>query len=310
MSADWSRPRMQRQELGPVLHDVGHTIYSAAEDLLLADTNEYGLELTPPTNLKELAAFGGVLMEAVDYCATDVVAEVPSDLMDDFISAQSQITVMSGGKALPRELTFSYRFRGALDEGLESGVVAPLQLYRTLKLAEDGRILHLAGAEEPPEFELEFEASDIARRITTVEFQTMLHQLAMGPNGSLGTSANRLRELRAEDRTTFAVVAKYGWERSFVLDEQRNITGLTPNLLAYIRREQTANRAAHSSRADSGGCPVRHATYKKLGDTAQQYFEQLGTPDARPRFEGESLITRASRFVSSTLLRSIEGAAA
>lgn len=300
----WSRPRLQRQELGPVLHDIGHTIYDAAEDMLLADDNEYGFTLTAPHNLNQLATFGETLAGAVNICTTDILKTVPSHLMDEFIGNQKQLVVINDtGMRGFRELVFSYDFRGALDEGLDSGVVSPLQLYRTVKLFEDRRILELPGE---PNFTIEFEPTDVLQRIASTEFQTMLHQLATGTNGSLGTASNRAREIRDENRTTFALISKYGWGKSFMTDETGTVVGFTPDFLAHVRHNKTTDRVTWSARSDSGGCPVRHATYKKLGDTAQEYFDVLGTPDARPRAEGESLITRASRFVTTTLLKSIE----
>lgn len=297
-TAGWNRARIQRQELGPMMHDLGHTVFNASE-LRMANG-----ELTPPrpVDSPSLAEFAGVCVEFVVGAAAEAeIRDGKHQILDDFIQSNAHRHSVGRDNML-RSLTHYEDLQSVLREGIESGIVSPLQLYRVVKLAEG----------DPRSFKLDIDAEEAAERIVSDEFQTMLHQLASSSNGALGATSNKPYTLREEPRggdfDMFNTFSRNNVQSNFAFDTNKTVTGFSRGYLDYKKKYDAAKRKADETLAGSGGCPVRHATYAKLGGIAQQYFEQLGTPDARPRFEGESLVARSSRFVSVALLKSLEGA--
>lgn len=293
MSAAWSRPRLQRQELGPMLHDLGHVLYDQAEEAILRD----GIQ-PEPVDLETLVKFGSECVDTVlkiaEYTTHQAIVKTQA-LLDD----TSHIEDVDEGLSQLIRVTHLSGARDVLNEGLMSGVVIPLQLYRTMRLAEDGAGEHTA-----------ISAVDAADRITSPSFQTMLHQLAVGNNGSLGVGAASATYLGSpRESGSLRVFREMGPQQAiFEFDDVGKAEAFTTTFLAIkkeIRRRETQGA---SLSWQTGGCPVRHTDFPVLGEHAQNYFDAIGQDG--PRNQGESLITRASRFVSAALLKSTEGAQA
>lgn len=294
----WSRPLLQRRELGPMMHDLGHTILDIAQEHVLAE----GISLRP-TNPEKLAQFGsaciGLLRSIHLKEATSGEARRDSShaAIQDLISSNRR-TVPIKDTTEVQNLTYYDGLYKVVDEGLSSGVVSPLQLYRTVKIVESDR------RPRPFRGNPQIRAGEAAKRIMSDGFQTMLHQLATNPNTVLGGPSASAEYLRTSSpEIGFGTVREYGLDQTFLRNRRGKVVGFTPEYLAFQKEKKQELR----QRGLSGGCPVRHADFPVLGERAKAYFEDLGRPDGQPQNQGESLITRASRFVCTALYFSTKG---
>lgn len=297
----WSRARMQRRELGPVLHDLGHQIYDLAEERLPGDT----LLLKPPVDGVSLSEFAA---DSVSY-----IKKIGLELSDELqpSSYNGLKKVVAANNPAPKEhigvlgtrTTFFPDASEVLKEALVSGVIIPLQLYRTIKLAECD---YASGLEVPPSIrrKLNVTPDDLLEQLCSERFDTMLHQLALGTNGSVGSAAVSSYELRQVGTTALpTVILGHGLVASFEY-EAGFVSGFSQSFLDHNK-----DYKYKVEYIESGGCPVRHATFPALGEIATQHFADLGTPDAQPRNQGQSLITRANLFLVAALEQAMKDAA-
>lgn len=295
----FNRPLLQRRELGPMLHDLGHRIYDEAEVHVV----EYGIGPTP-SDLGRLALFA--------EAALSITGGIVQAVQGDRANAPVDALIKENHYELAQHLTHSGSLAGVLQEGIGSGVISPLQLYRTVKLFE----MQYANLQHdlPTLHRPEIDAREAIERIESPEFQHMLHVLARGHNGSLGTSANTARSFRSDffgsehNPHTFKGLVDFGLLSSFVVNKAGQVTGLTDKFLGYQKAQKHYERNTFSGNglSDSGGCPVRYAEFPVVGDHAQDYLRGIGVESGQPRYQGESLITRASRFVVVALRTSLE----
>lgn len=299
MSTEWSRARLQRRDLGPMIHDIGYEIYDNAESMML----EQGVG-APPTNTAELVAFADRQLVFVHAALKQVTNSRRAARIDTFIQRNHNRSRMSSGAL--QSLTHVGTFKGVMTEGLTTGIVAPLQLFRTVEIVERAQ-----DGDRDMGLPIAIDAAKAAGRIASNEFQTMLHQLGRMTNGALGSTSTSTRSLGVEpDMTgmgTFGIFKKHGLMDSFTLQEGGVVAGLSPDLLNYARLRKSHLRQSGERLSETSGCPVRYAEFPVLGPSAEYYFENFGGPDAQPRFQGESLISRGSRFVCAALRVSIEG---
>lgn len=306
MSTEWNRPRMQRHELGPIMHDLGHDVYDDMEQRLPHDPIQ-----PAPVDMPTLLSFANICVVR----ATDAVSRLPVEKVQEL---DRLITEKHRSPHDTQELTYYNNVREVLYEGMATGVVSPLELYQTIKIAEtqqaDGR--YDMGS-------LSIDPQDAATRIQTEGFQVMLDQLARGYNGSMGSAASDMAglinlnilsnfdailppETVNNHLRSFKSVMILGIENAFKI-EAGQVTGFSDLFLHALKERKSVERNSGKFLAASGGCPVRHAEFPVLGEYARRHFAAVGDPEEGPRNQGESLITRASRFVSAALLRSTEG---
>lgn len=290
----WGRPRLQRQELGPMLHDLGHTVYDLAE----VKAQETSL-LYRPVDYEDLAIFAGrcidMTMDAIEILEQDATHKSVEDFLDD-----SRSIPRADGSEYKDILTYGGSLRPVLKEGIDSGIVSPLQLYKVINDCEN---VMIQGELRPGSLDVEV----MTERIGSPIFQAMLHQLAIGHNGSLGDAASNPNKLSPSSPELFHSFDQYGSAlKAFAYDNDGRVIGYKPDFLAFQKQAKHKERKQGGAYglSQSGGCPVRHANFPALGPRAQAYFEALGRPDAQPQKQGESLITRASRFVCTALLKS------
>lgn len=296
----WSRPKMQRQELGPMLHDLGHVILDTAERRIMDEV----VFLHQPDDSPGLEKFAETCIGFVaGVVAENEIRDGKHQIIDDLIQSNNRKHSVDDSNLL-RSLTHYDDLSTVLREGIESGIVSPLQLYRVVKLVEG----------DPMTPKIDVSAEEAAERIVSDSFQTMLHQQAASSNGALGAASNKPYTLREEPRdvnfVTFNTISHKDIRENFAFDENGVVIGFSRAYLDYKKQYDAAKRKANESLTGSGGCPVRHTNFPALGEQAKAYFEVIGTPDGQPRNQGESLVARASRFVSAALLMSVEGAQA
>lgn len=297
----WSRPRLQRRDLGPMIHDIGYQIYDAAEVMV----EQEGIS-PRPTNTVELVTFAGRSVDFVLRALTEgdisKQAEPIDRLIDRFHNSRKTKTGANDS------LTHGNSFDNVMREGLRTGVIAPLQLFRTVKIVEE----YVQGGRKSLTRSLAIDADEAGERIASDEFQTMLHQLGMMTNGALGVASTETAHLKGEGDPSvllsFAAIDHFGIVDSFDLDEASVVTGFNEAFLRTQKARKSQLRNTGTRLGDTGGCPVRHAEFPTLGEYATPYFQALDTPDAQPRNQGESLISRGARFVCAALVKSAEGA--
>lgn len=299
---DWSRPQLQRQELGPMLYDYGLAVYDQVEAVL---TEPY---FKPPkvTNHTQVHYFLKKMTDTLRVMDEPDVLDPdnPRRMITDFVGENSQH--MRNDRLVG--LTTLHP-SVIIDEGLMSGVVTPVNFALHLHNLETTR--HVRDVERyanqayvPPEV-LRIDANDMADRIDSPEFRMMLRQLAHAPNGFLGrmstdtdSSDSGYIHPRFSCFVTFSY--RYGPEVSpFVFDQAGRVIGFGDDFLAFKKDRLHEYNKVHF--AGSGGCPVRHTDFKIIGEAATKYFKQLGHEDGRPVETGESLIDRGARLASTAL---------
>lgn len=296
MSAEgWSRPKMQRQELGPILHDFGHQVYDQAEASLL---DEIAREQTPePTSFHDLA-------HLVDM-TTGHFRKAQHDLVDaNLDSAVREVNFSSGDLNKP---VLTIGLESTLEEGFVSGVLMPLQLYRLIRIKETCSAEKLdqgVYVDLPP-----VDTAELIARLSEGNFQQMLQQLAIGKNGSLGGTSTKLHTLVSPDpRDGSTILMDIGYRHLFTIDEDGKVSGFTDRVLEEQKQAKTFSRKQHLKAEESGGCPVRHASFPVVGEVATKYLVRAGQEDGQPRNQGESLVLRGNRFLI-TLLQATMGQA-
>lgn len=290
MSTKWSRPALQRQEVGPMLHDFGHEIYDRAEATALTEVG---------TNyLKQPGDFNGLAMFAHQSSAI-----IRSFLDDESITGPicKAMRPLAEPVGPHNNRLFTIRFEEALMEGMLSGVVTPLQLYKEIFMKEN------RDANSPSDFsKVSVDIEELVGRLSTPEFEAMLHQLAIGANNSLGPSSTRTQDVASAAAGASLDPFVYLRNSIFECDDDGRVTGFTGRLLARQKLDKQQERKRRNIGGESGGCPVRHARFTVIGGVATNYLWSVGDYDGLPRNQGESLISRGNRFVRTILAATIE----
>ncbi len=291
----WSRPALQRRELGPVLHDIAHKVSDGVE----SDITDEAVCLEPVKDVNDLAENLGVLHNNLHDRTKPHVGAFIRLLTLTVVRAQSAGEILT----IPAP--------AALHEGVASGVLTPFKLLQSIVSYEE-----YTGTDpfDTSHFQGVFrddwhQASSLqlvrsvnvstlyswADRIVTPNFQTMLHQMAYGYNGSLGSQSSQPYELHKPLRSLEDP------EGAFIYKDG-TVTGFSVEFLA---RQRIELRDDESSQLKSGGCPVRHSTFKRIGEAAALYLDSE-TEDGRPIKEGQSAITRGSHLLSFALRQMAE----
>lgn len=293
MSSEWNRPRLQRQEIGPMLHDFGHQVYDRAEVSVL---DEIAREQTPaPTSFDDLARL-------VDMTTGHLRTAQHSLLDANLDSAVREVNFTSGDLNKP---VLTIGLESTLEEGFVSGVLMPLQLYRLMRIKETcpadmidlGRYVDLPAVD----------AAELIDRLSQDNFQQMLQQLAIGKNGSLGSTSTKLHALVSPnlgDGPNFLM--EVGYRRLFILSDDGKVSGFTSAVLEEQKQAKAFSRKHHIRSEESGGCPVRHASFPVVGEVATKYLVGVGREDGQPHNQGESLVLRGNRFLYTLLQATLE----
>lgn len=269
MSDRLIRPAVQRTEIGPILATVVPEVLEiAANAPVCSSTSLVGLEIwyknLEDPNRSIGAIYKGILGEigadllALASSSADQWCRKPDQRQNALASARQ----MRGGKPVTHYTSFG----DILEEGMKSGVVMPLKLFNIVTLYDPDRMLKRDRFGE--------RLVDVLR---AEWFDVMLHKLARGPNNSLqawstdchfnshavgGTPAGRFASYMVQTDE-----GCYDFSKSYDQMIAHSLSGVRANDKAG---EQEVSRSA------SGGCPVRHATFKKVGQFAAKAFEAEG----------------------------------
>lgn len=313
-----SRPWVQRNELGPLVHQLGHEIYDQAEVELLNQV-ETG-NLVQPANYSQLT---GLVMQSLGVVSDFTPYD---DTLDNLLTEYRAMEKPKSGTV--GQLTYYASPLEVLNEGLITGIVAPLMLYRAATVSAEvvATQVRWTRCQAYERTEVDFDAERAANTLVSPRFQKMLHFLALGANGSLGRPSTSVRDLGytpddmtpllinlPDDKvhcfsdllaTKFAEVVEMVDEvrhEQFIYDEQGEFVDFTPQFKEGFLLRQRAEKAGWS-----GGCPVRHETFRSTGPLAAEYFKDQGQADGLPAKQGESLITRGSRFIATILAATVD----
>ncbi|MCA9334346.1 hypothetical protein KC963_04835 [Candidatus Saccharibacteria bacterium] len=284
----YSRSRIQRDEIGPVFHDIAHKVYDATELAIV----EGGVVDILPENLDQLSGS----LQALEVFLKERSKE----------QAASEEWAKFKDGCEPR--WFTLQAHQVLSEGLLSGVAAPFRLLQTVVSYEKARDTYGNQTLErqdiilrdwsPRSGEILPSRENLgawADRVDEPEFARMLSHLAYSGNGFLGVASTHLEPLNATP--SFGLT----WDMSegfFLEDAEGKVVGLHSELLAH-KKHMMAN-APYGAGTSSGGCPVRHSEFTRLGSLASEFLAAVNT-DGRPVNEGESAIERGARLLSFTL---------
>ena len=306
LSADWSRPQTQRQELGPMLHNLGFVVYDQVEAMVTAPDFDFPVETD--------AQLGHFLLK-LSHVVTRVQRAVAHDTKGphheviDYMRQNAEMTTDDDRHLWALVTTMPDL---VMEEGFVSGVIAPTQFGYYLDRLEQSRAVSdtetaIADTRPVPVDSLTepvpVDGLALAERIDSPEFRTMLHQLAHAPNGFLGSKSAEVAMFYGSLKPNFVcfqTFAEPGEEEfAFVFDEKGRVVAFSDEFLAFKKRQLNAYNLEQDF--PSGGCPVRHAEFKVVGEAATKYLKLAGREDGRPVETGESLIDRGARLVSAAL---------
>lgn len=285
-----------------MLHDYGLTVYDQVETML----TEPAFEPPKVTNHTELHYFLKQMIGTLRILNQPY--EPNSDNPRSTVANYAMRNNLHLGDYSVVGLT-TINPLAVIDEGLTSGVVAPVNFALHLQNLET--IPRMLDADQYANHTfllsevVQIDAKDMADRIDSPGFRKMLHQLAHAPNGFLGRmSADTDRPDSGYSNPRFSCFSTFLYLNGqglspFVLDETRRVTGFSDAFLAF--KNDSLHEYNKKNVASSGGCPVRHAEYKVIGEAATEYFKQLGREDGHLVEAGESLIDRGARLASTAL---------
>ncbi len=306
-----SRAWHQRRELGPMLHELGHEYFDSFEARILAGDYPklpvYNGEIVPGTSsdwcfVGEIALnMVGLVISEIDE--NSVTEEQRNELHRRYVNTMCRD---SSGK----RLTFFPSYEGVMREGLATGIVMPLQLYRAIQWVETPEQAQLSYSRNVgKDNEKQADISQMVSRLRQQEFVDLLHELAFAVNNTLGPASsqgdaimnNRLPDCFTHITTLLDI---------FECDEEGHVIRLNQARSATYRGDvKGANRSSKVKDSfghvdwekSTGGCPLRHESFEKIGPVATQFFHERGTPNDLPTYSGQSLISRGAELVANVL---------
>lgn len=309
-----SRPAMQRSELGPMMHVFTHDFFyemdANAEDIV---TDVFGAELKRAPRaiqtVESLMKMSGsiidiYLAEAVNKAKTDQDYQIAQELIENHGILANSVNAEDGSKLV--RLNYHKDFRSTVKEAIASGLVMPIQLWRTIDWRERGPVnFNYVISQEY--MTKTVDASEVATRIIEPSFQMMLHILAFGRNGQLGEGSIEISSLRS-----LKLIEGFQNKLGFEFDSDNKVTDFSSSFKTNYRRIMQAHnsearrlgeeRGLSNDESESGGCPVRHSSYPKLGKYATKFLMALPPEKQRLLEAHETGITRSSRCVSDIML--------
>ncbi len=297
------RPALQRTELGPVVHALGHQIADLAEPELLEMASDGGVVLYTASYRDFSRELGGPILNVLDGI-------IENNFSSPDLWRINRLPVRLGMGARRRDLTYARRTSLSLIEGTGSGVVMPIKLYGSL-------IAHDIMLSEGPakcssvrrvEHRLEQHHVDPDHFITTLSspaVDTILRTMAHAPNGMYGPNSTNVHTVGLPRFLNPAASGRFaeGFHQTSIsifdhaLGEEPR---LSQDFLA--KKKQLLTRARRD--VPSGGCPVRHDTFTDIGPAALALFDELDIdPASLPR---ESLISRYRRLVVAVAQKALD----
>lgn len=299
----FSRPEVQRTELGPLIHIVAHDIYDGIDDCIANDWHDDLTHIAgmPTGNLKlvdSLLSYEALIAER----SREVVREVCDgnylySEIDEYIT--SRFSSSHGVQGIGNKLTTIPNLMMLVGEGVRSGLVLPMMLWKSIARAEKNRRLAHSYHVSSDSLLGIVDLHEVIDRLSSQIFADMLALTAYGRNGSLGPlSADPSSITRDVSIPNFKHV-------NFQYNEEGKVIGFCPEFVAEsVKKLVDHNKDARGMgfKLESGGCPVRHQVFKKIGEPADEIIKVL-PPEKRKYLEtGESSIQRGVK----TLVRSIE----
>lgn len=301
----WSRPRLQRTELGPMLHHFGHLVYDNLETAIgdgLTDKCEY------PNDLLELQEIVRALGSHSMVVTEGLIKQEPHTAIRDF----TQYVVQASKQGVRRVVTIN--IEDSIQEGVVGGVSVPFQLYRSIltdraeKSIDVSRMM-TAGARSIAVSRVvaaSVDAGEILGYFSDSRFLGMLEDLANAPNGFLGpASAGAL--LTGAELRCFRDPTRLATEEIFATNSEGRIVGFSDEFNNFrMERLRIYNSIWRESNHESSGCPIRHHSFPVVGEHAQAYIDaltqQLGTLPER----NETLVARGCRLAHMAVARVCE----
>jgi hypothetical protein len=276
------RPAYQRYELGPLLSVITERVFESVTE-------------------KETFGVPRGEVQGSLRILTHWLAGVAVNLVDDWYfnsGDDADLLLRAGARQLIAEnypgYTYFSNFKEVLSEGLRSGLIVPVKLYG--QLAKAGAIdvsLHA-----------QFRPNHFTDTLRTHWFDKMLHELAVLPNGALGSWS-----------TDGSVPDGGSVVPHFEFVKQDNGWGFSENTREIfkerMREVNTSGRLfdqrAAGRKTYSGGCPVRHDGYKKIGSEAMRIFVEAGyDPQGLAAENRISIISLCREFVADYVERGVE----
>lgn len=257
MSESLKRPAIQRTEIGPLFSTIVPEVLERASQYPLDD--ELG-ETLQTTDLEY--ALHVLAVDIKSSTIWGIEQWVETHLTDSRVSAIPDLYKAAEGK---RNLYYGTA-EEILTEGMMSGVVVPLKLYHVIECFKRQQ----SGVEAGQRTGLL--KSNLPEILHENWFEAMLHQLALPPNGELGEWSTSVEFSLEESLPWTLSKSVQSQGDGFVLDET-----YFERVKALHTRARKLDResSAHSVTQDSGGCPVRHATFKKIGPIALDAFANV-----------------------------------
>ncbi len=311
-----TRPALQRTELGPILHVFSHQVYGRLEAQLADDTIEQIPEVyikdiidgyRPPRTVADIGRVTRALGNQAQIVSSEIAWDTTYIPVRDFVKDNHRS--LEQGK----RLTHYTSFEQVANEGISSGVVMPMQLWRAIdhKERDLGWVVRDARADittlVSETSTIAVDPEKVADMMTQPHFLEMLSLLAYAKNGALKAvsadinsgSTNKVVGLLYDDIYEFDSDGKViGFSESF---KERWMHDLTSS-------NGMERRSDHYSSyyRESGGCPVRHSVFKKLGDTASRVLDMLPDEDRALLDRDESAIHRGARLLAFAIRTSAQ----
>lgn len=299
-----SRPWYQRNELGPIIAAIGGEVYDRLEEACLNDNFDFYHVSLFPSVADKYSEDGQVSWVRLGAIADEWVVAFDK-ITDEFVNEQpgvaSAVDAFTQSRPATNGLTFRRSLTGILHEGLATGLIMPLQLYGAINQAENDDFILREDLGLPNKRLID--VADLQSRIITPNFVDMLHQLAYAQEGALGLNSSEPRGLMTSN---VPVCFKDLSKKTFEYDEDGKVTGFSDEFLDRYHStifdvNARVRRGQEQWKKESGGCPVRHASYIKLGSVATEVLKSPNLAEQLVTIEGQSLIERAAISTSRLL---------
>jgi hypothetical protein len=252
------RPAVQRTEIGPIFATIVPEVVKIARGI-----QSELFEVATILDSHRYAGNGEIQTESfLAAVASDLTATVRNANHEWYNTHSDDARIGAINRCLIKDgvkFTHYKQFEDVLDEGMKSGVIMPLKVFHMIdELTKDN---HGAVGER------------VVKSLREPWIDEMLHKLARGPNGSLGSWStdvvfDRLKHSRGEVLKQFVITNDDG-----TFDLSDDYDAMVSEQLAEARANDRADLVKVQPKY-SGGCPVRHAQYKSIGVLASAAFAE------------------------------------
>ena len=306
----WSRPHLQRTEIGPIFHLIAHNIYDAAERHI----EQHGMAGWQVANLQDLKGFVGKLVHiasqtplyrnALNGCFGSEVY----DLLRNHQKTSDGSAIH--GVIMHNESLVTIPLDSLVKEGTWSGLAMPLQLYYMRLLRRHLQTATLSDFFDQGHDEIAIDPLACAEEIESPGFNRDLHILAYTKNGVLGSDSTSSRivdggmiNIFDYNKRQTAGKLEYLYRVYLDYDDESGEVQFSEAAKDFLRTQVRLNNQRYGSQGQTGGCPVRHSTFKQIGDHAQRFIAEH-SPTGELEHQGTSAITRGAQLVAFALRHS------